>query len=394
MKKEGEEEENADDPPFIVAATVGMTSSSSAGSGGKNNSNNKVELIARQSMPTFVLKMLLCKEAGLNEADYDVRYKGKIIPVLDPNVTLKECGIAKETLSGVSLWENETCRRRKVADELDAYRREKREQFYNDEKKKKKNDDEDDDDPRAEARREIERIKARNSYSPESNHPTTTTTTTTVGRQDTSRYGYGTSSTSSQRQPFSSSTANENPAYYYPRPDQYHREQQYHHHQQQQRPYQSESPIEIDDRDDDEDDRRDGIYTNSAERQSHGSDYRQNDYHRQPPPAPPEELDDLAKRRIASDQLQKIIADVDAIRFRVDDILDVHKNDPSLISDALRKTTLKNAREAAHLLEKSLLQADAVESYGFADIRAMRKGLVARVESMCGKLEPLTKESE
>jgi hypothetical protein len=285
-------------------------------------------------MPTFVLKMLLCKEAGLNESDYDVRYKGKIIPVLDPNVTLKECGITKETLSGVSLWENEACRR------------------------------------------------------------PTTTTTTPVERQDTSRYGYGTSSTSSQRQPFSSSTANENPAYYYPRSDQYHREQQYHHHQQQQRPYQSESPIVIDDRDDDDDDRRDGIYTNSAERQSHGSDYRQNDYHRQPPPAPPEELDDLAKRRIASDQLQKIIADVDAIRFRVDDILDVHKNDPSLISDALRKTTLKNAREAAHLLEKSLLQADAVESYGFADIRAMRKGLVARVESMCGKLEPLTKESE
>jgi len=397
MKKEEEEEENADDPPFIVAATVGMTSSSSVssssatGKSSKNNGKNKVELIARQSMPTFVLKMLLCKEAGLNESDYDVRYKGKIIPVLDPNVTLKECGITKETLSGVSLWENETCRRRKVADELDAYRREKREQFYDE--KKKKNGDDDDDDPRAEARREIERIKARNSYSPESNQPTTTTTTT-VERQDTSRYGYGTSSTSSQRQPFSSSTANENPAYYYPRSDQYHREQQYHHHQQQQRPYQSESPIVIDDRDDDEDDRRDGIYTNSAERQSHGSDYRQNDYHRQPPPAPPEELDDLAKRRIASDQLQKIIADVDAIRFRVDDILDVHKNDPSLISDALRKTTLKNAREAAHLLEKSLLQADAVESYGFADIRAMRKGLVARVESMCGKLEPLTKESE
>ena len=384
MKKEGEEEEeNADDPPFIVAATVGMTSSSSsstsAGKSSKNNDKNKVELIARQSMPTFVLKMLLCKEAGLKESDYDVRYKGKIIPVLDPNVTLKECGIAKETLSGVSLWENETCRRRKVADELDAYRREKREQFY-DEKKKKKNGDDDDGDPRAEARREIERIKARNSYSPESNQPTTaaaTTTTTTVERQDTSRYGYGTSSASSQRQPFSSSTANENPAYYYPRTDQYHREQQYHHHQQQQRPRQGESPIVIDDRDDDEDDRRDGIYTNSAERQSHGSDYRQNNYHRQPPPAPPEELDDLAKRRIASDQLQKIIADVDAIKFRVDDILDVHKNDPSLISDALRKTTLKNAREAAHLLEKSLLQADAVESYGFADIRAMRKGLVA-----------------
>ena len=398
-KKETEEEESADDPPFIVAATVGMTSSSSssAGSGKNNNSNNKVELIARRSMPTFVLKMLLCKAAGLNESDYDVRYKGKIIPVLDPNVTLKECGIAKETLSGVSLWENETCRRRKVADELDAYRREKREQFY-DEKKKKKNgeeEEEEEDDPRAEARREIERIKARNSYSPDSNHPTTTTTT--VERQDTSRYGHGTSSTSSQRQPFSSSTANENPAYYYPRPDQYHREQQYHHHHhQQQQPYQSESPIVIDDRDDDDDDdRRDGIYTNSAERrQSHGNDYRQNNYHRQPPPAPPEELDDLAKRRIASDQLQKIIADVDAIKFRVDDILDVHKNDPSLISDALRKTTLKNAREAAHLLEKSLLQADAVESYGFADIRAMRKGLVARVENMCGKLEPLTKESE
>ena len=87
-----------------------------------------------------------------------------------------------------------------------------------------------------------------------------------------------------------------------------------------------------------------------------------------------------------------ILADVDAIKFRVDDILDVHKNDPSLISDDLRKTTLKNAREAAHLLEKSLLRADAVESYGFTDIRAMRKGLVARVENLCGKLEPLTKE--
>ena len=118
----------------------------------------------------------------------------------------------------------------------------------------------------------------------------------------------------------------------------------------------------------------------------------QNDSRRRAPPPPPPEMDDLAKRRGASDELQKIIADVDAIKFRVDDILDVHKNDPSLISDDLRKTTLKNAREAAHLLEKSLLRADAVESYGFTDIRAMRKGLVARVENLCGKLEPLTKE--
>ena len=97
-------------------------------------------------------------------------------------------------------------------------------------------------------------------------------------------------------------------------------------------------------------------------------------------------------RIVAAEVLEHIHADVDAIKFRVDDILDVHKNDPSLISDDLRKTTLKNAREAAHLLEKSLLRADAVESYGFTDIRAMRKGLVARVENLCGKLEPLTKE--
>ena len=106
----------------------------------------------------------------------------------------------------------------------------------------------------------------------------------------------------------------------------------------------------------------------------------------------PLELDDLTKRRLAADQLQKIIADVDALTVRVDDILDVHKNDPSLISDELKKTTLKNSREAMHLLEKSLLRADAVESHGLPDIRAMRKGLVARVENICGKLEPLTKE--
>jgi len=160
---------------------------------------------------------------------------------------------------------------------------------------------------------------------------------------------------------------------------------QYHQQQQQQR---ESSPIVIDGSSDD--DARNNNYTNSAERrnQHHQNDY-QNDSRRHPPPP---EIDDLAKRRVASDELQKIIADVDAIKFRVDDILDVHKNDPSLISDDLRKTTLKNAREAAHLLEKSLLRADAVESYGFNDIRAMRKGLVARVENLCGKLEPLTKE--
>ena len=194
-------------------------------------------------------------------------------------------------------------------------------------------------------------------------------------RQDTSRYGYGTSS-SSQWQPFP--PAEENPYRQHPQ------------HQQHQR---ESSPIVLDGGSDD--DARNSNYTNSAERrnQHHQNDY-QNDSRRRapPPPPPPPEMDDLAKRRGASDELQKIIADVDAIKFRVDDILDVHKNDPSLISDDLRKTTLKNAREAAHLLEKSLLRADAVESYGFTDIRAMRKGLVARVENLCGKLEPLTKE--
>ena len=191
-------------------------------------------------------------------------------------------------------------------------------------------------------------------------------------RQDTSRYGYGTSS-SSQRQP--TSAAEENP---------------YRHHHQHPQQQRESSPIVLDGSSDD--DAHNNNRTNSAERrnQHHQNDY-QNDSRRHPPPPPPE-IDDLAKRRVASDELQKIIADVDAIKFRVDDILDVHKNDPSLISDDLRKTTVKNAREAAHLLEKSLLRADAVESYGFTDIRAMRKGLVARVENLCGKLEPLTKE--
>ena len=355
-------EEGEHEKPFIVTATVGMTSSSSS----NRNNDNKIELIARTSTPTFVLKMLLCKEAQLNESDYDVRYKGKILPTSDPNTTLKECGITG-SCTGISLWENDACRRRKVADELDAIRREKREQFYEKEA-----------DARAEARREIERIKAKNSYSPENttNNNDGFSGQATMERQDTSRYGYGTSS-SSQRQPFP--PAEENPYRQHPQ------------HQQHQR---ESSPIVLDGSSDD--DARNSNYTNSAERrnQHHQNDY-QNDSRRRappPPPPPPPEMDDLAKRRGASDELQKIIADVDAIKFRVDDILDVHKNDPSLISDDLRKTTLKNAREAAHLLEKSLLRADAVESYGFTDIRAMRKGLVARVENLCGKLEPLTKE--
>ena len=358
-KEEGEQEK-----PFVITATVGMTSSSSSSSSNRNNTDNKIELIARTSTPTFVLKMLLCKEAQLNESDYDVRYKGKILPTSDPNTTLKECGITG-SCTGISLWENDACRRRKVADELDAIRREKREQFYEKEA-----------DARAEARREIERIKTKNSYSPENttNNNGGFSGQATMERQDTSRYGYGTSS-SSQKQP--TSAADENPY------------RQHHHHQQHQR---ESSPIVLDGSSDD--DARNSNYTNSAERrnQHHQNDYQNDSRRRAPPPPPPPEMDDLAKRRGASDELQKIIADVDAIKFRVDDILDVHKNDPSLISDDLRKTTLKNAREAAHLLEKSLLRADAVESYGFTDIRAMRKGLVARVENLCGKLEPLTKE--
>ena len=66
-------------------------------------------------------------------------------------------------------------------------------------------------------------------------------------------------------------------------------------------------------------------------------------------------MDDLAKRRGASDELQKIIADVDAIKFRVDDILDVHKNDPSLISDDLRKTTLKKRSRSRALVGKEFV---------------------------------------
>ena len=180
-------EEGEHEKPFIVTATVGMTSSSSS----NRNNDNKIELIARTSTPTFVLKMLLCKEAQLNESDYDVRYKGKILPTSDPNTTLKECGITG-SCTGISLWENDACRRRKVADELDAIRREKREQFYEKEA-----------DARAEARREIERIKAKNSYSPENttNNNGGFSGQATMERQDTSRYGYGTSS-SSQRQPF------------------------------------------------------------------------------------------------------------------------------------------------------------------------------------------------
>jgi len=55
-------EEGEHEKPFIVTATVGMTSSSSS----NRNNDNKIELIARTSTPTFVLKMLLCKEAQLN----------------------------------------------------------------------------------------------------------------------------------------------------------------------------------------------------------------------------------------------------------------------------------------------------------------------------------------
>ena len=147
----------------------------------------KTEIIARQSMSTFVLKMLLCKQANVNESDYDVRFKGRIVPTSSTGanvITLGECGITKETTSGVSLWENEACRRRKVADELDAIRREKREQFY------------DGAHAREEARREIERIKAKNSYASES---IGTDGGGTLERQDTSRYGYMPSSSSRRR---------------------------------------------------------------------------------------------------------------------------------------------------------------------------------------------------
>ena len=327
-------------------------------------------------MSTFVLKMLLCKQANVNESDYDVRFKGRIVPTSSTGanvITLGECGITKETTSGVSLWENEACRRRKVADELDAIRREKREQFY------------DGAHAREEARREIERIKAKNSY--DASESIGTDGGGTLERQDTSRYGYMPSSSSraaaaaaaAQRQP----PAAENP---YQQSQQHH--QQYHHrvhHHQQHHAYPNannindhnhhdESPIVIDDT------------SAAAHIAAAAAESTRRDAHS------PLELDDLTKRRLAADQLQKIIADVDALTVRVDDILDVHKNDPSLISDELKKTTLKNSREAMHLLEKSLLRADAVESHGLPDIRAMRKGLVARVENICGKLEPLTKE--
>ena len=156
-------------------------------------------------------------------------------------MTLGECGITKETTSGVSLWENEACRRRKVADELDAIWREKREQFYGV-------------NAREEARREIERIKAKNSYASES---IGTDGGGTLERQDTSRYGYMPSSSSraaaaaaAQRQP----PAAENP---YQQSQQH---QQYHHrvHRQQHHVYPNannitdhnhhdESPIVIDD---------------------------------------------------------------------------------------------------------------------------------------------------
>lgn len=363
------EEEDLEDPPFVVRATVGMMSSS------QKKPARKTEIIARQSMSTFVLKMLLCKQANVNESDYDVRFKGRIVPTSSTGanvMTLGECGITKETTSGVSLWENEACRRRKVADELDAIRREKREQFY------------DGAHAREEARREIERIKAKNSYASES---IGTDGGGTLERQDTSRYGYMPSSSSraaaaaaaAQRQP----PAAENP---YQQSQQHH--QQYHHrvhHHQQHHAYPNannindhnhhdESPIVIDDT------------SAAAHIAAAAAESTRRDAHS------PLELDDLTKRRLAADQLQKIIADVDALTVRVDDILDVHKNDPSLISDELKKTTLKNSREAMHLLEKSLLRADAVESHGLPDIRAMRKGLVARVENICGKLEPLTKE--
>ena len=69
----------------------------------------------------------------MNESDYDVRFKGRIVPTSSTGVnviTLGECGITKETTSGVSLWENEACRRRKVADELDAINPGESEQFY------------------------------------------------------------------------------------------------------------------------------------------------------------------------------------------------------------------------------------------------------------------------
>ena len=125
--------------------------------------------------------MLLCKEAQLNESDYDVRYKGKILPTSDPNTTLKECGITG-SCTGISLWENDACRRRKVADELNAIRREKREQFYEKEA-----------DARARSEEEIERIKTKNSYSRENttNNNGGFSGQATMERQDTSRYGYG-----------------------------------------------------------------------------------------------------------------------------------------------------------------------------------------------------------
>ena len=233
------EEEDLEDPPFVVRATVGMMSSS------QKKPARKTEIIARQSMSTFVLKMLLCKQANVNRSDYDVRFKGRIVPTSSTGanvITLGECGITKETTSGVSLWENEACRRRKVADELDAIRRRNESSFTVRAH------------AREEARREIERIKAKNSYASES---IGTDGGGTLERQDTSRYGYMPSSSSraaaaAQRQP----PAAENP---YQQSQQHH--QQYHHrvhHHQQHHAYPNannindhnhhdESPIVIDD---------------------------------------------------------------------------------------------------------------------------------------------------
>ena len=307
-EEEEEEEEEEEDKPFVLKIQVGLKNT--------KQTNGSIEIIARRSTSVNLLKVIACKEANVNECDYDLRFKGQILR--ESNNLLQDLGVFKGNNS-FALWENDIARRRKVEDELDEVRREKQRQYELGKQ-------------REYARRDIEKMR---SDSAEKAQKSARAQMMMGGDYDDEDVERASSSYDS-----------------------------FHHHREQ-------SPNNT-------------YYNNTTTTTTHNNEKRQQTHERQA-------LTSAQKRRIATDQLQKIIADVDALKFRCDDIHDINKNDPEHISEELKIATKKNAREAYHLLEKSILDADAIDSHGFDDIRQMRKGLVARVESILGKLEHLTK---
>ncbi|CAL6334482.1 unnamed protein product [Bathycoccus prasinos] len=91
----------------------------------------------------------------------------------------------------------------------------------------------------------------------------------------------------------------------------------------------------------------------------------QNDSRRRAPPPPPPEMDDLAKRRGASDELQKIIADVDA---KLEPFLDQFKHavdelerECALIAENAKADADECAREASKILSDLERKSEEME---------------------------------